>query len=178
MAQLHGIDLSDVEQSTPQFANKCVPKGQYMCEIAQADYVSTSRGGNMIKLTMVIQNGEHQGRWIKDNLNVVNANPKAEEVAKQRLKEITTALGLPDKGLDTDWFIGQHLMVHTKVNQIADMAAREKWGDDDGNQTSVSRYKGLGQAAAQRGGAPSQQAAAPATNQAPHFEDVGAPDWA
>jgi hypothetical protein len=47
----------------------------------------------------------HQGRVVFGNLNIKNANPKAEEIGRQQLGDIMRAIGLA-KVTDTDQFIG------------------------------------------------------------------------
>lgn len=91
MAKLDApIDLTDVperEEFTP------VPPGPYTVMIVGSDIKTTQAGGQMIELEMDIQDGEHQNRKLFERINIVNANPKAVEIAYRTLAEIGKAFG-------------------------------------------------------------------------------------
>jgi hypothetical protein len=53
----------------------------------------TSKGGQMLKLTLQVIDGEHTNRMLFDRLNLVNSNPKAEEIAQRTLSSICHAVG-------------------------------------------------------------------------------------
>jgi hypothetical protein len=92
------------------------------------------------------------------NLNIKNANPKAEEIGRQQLGEIMRAIGLA-KVTDTDQLIGGQLGIKLEVKQ----------DDQYGASNEVKGFKSLSGSAAPAAAMPA--ASAPASGKA-------APPWA
>jgi hypothetical protein len=55
---------------------------------------TSTPGGQMLKLTMTILDGQYAGRKLFDRLNLVNANPTAVEIAFKTLSSICRATGV------------------------------------------------------------------------------------
>jgi len=71
-----------------------VPQGDYAMQITNSDLVTTKdKKGKYIKFEMSIIQGEFKGRKIWTNLNVINANPIAVEIANKELATICRACG-------------------------------------------------------------------------------------
>lgn len=70
-----------------------VPPGQYVGMVVASDKKQTSSGGEMFVLEIDIQGGEYAGRKIFENLNIVNNNQKAVDIAFRILGEIGKAVG-------------------------------------------------------------------------------------
>tara|TARA_R110000868_G_scaffold150554_3_gene373860 strand:+ start:695 stop:1186 length:492 start_codon:yes stop_codon:yes gene_type:complete len=88
-----------------------LPAGWYTCTISQAELKATKAGdGQYIKLRYDITGPTHQGRVVFGNLNIKNANAKAEEIGRQHLGEIMRAIGLA-KVTDTDQLIGGQIAI-------------------------------------------------------------------
>lgn len=140
-----------------------VPAGWYTATVANAELKDTKAGtGKYISVRFDITGPAHQGRVVFTNLNLVNPNPKAEEIGRQQLDQLMRATGL---GVvqDTDQLIGGTCQVKVTVKRD------EQYGD--GNE--IKAYKAI------EGGAPPQPAAASAPAPAPAPATDGAnPPWA
>lgn len=91
MASLNGtFDASNVEPAT---ARELLPPGKYVAQIIESEMKDTQAGGKMLALTLEIQDGQHARRRLWDNLNLVNSNPKAVEIAQRTLSAICHAIG-------------------------------------------------------------------------------------
>ena len=100
-----------------------LPAGWYTCTISQAELKDTKAGnGQYIKLRYDITGPSHQGRVVFGNLNIKNANPKAEEIGRQQLGEIMRAIGLA-KVADTDQLIGSQISIKLDIKQDAQYGA-------------------------------------------------------
>lgn len=100
-----------------------LPAGWYSATINQAELKDTkANNGQYIKLRYDITGPTHQGRVVFGNLNIKNANPKAEEIGRQQLGEIMRAIGLA-KVTDTDQLIGGSLSIKLEVKQDAQYGA-------------------------------------------------------
>ncbi len=132
-----------------------LPAGEYNVSIASADLTNTKNGsGQYLKLRLDVVGPTHAGRVLFTNINIRNANQKAEEIGRQQLGQIMRAVGLPSL-TDTDQLIGGQMAVKVTVKHD------EQYGD--GNE--VKAFKAIGGSAAPRpaaGAAPAQPAAASA----------------
>jgi hypothetical protein len=100
-----------------------LPAGWYTCTISQAELKDTKAGnGQYIKLRYDITGPTHQGRVVFGNLNIKNANAKAEEIGRQQLGDIMRAIGLA-KVTDTDQLIGGQISIKLEVKQDAQYGA-------------------------------------------------------
>lgn len=72
---------------------KPIPAGDYTVVLSKADMADTKSGGKMIKINAVVLDGEHEDRVVFDNVNIVNANPTAQEIGQARLSAICHAVG-------------------------------------------------------------------------------------
>jgi hypothetical protein len=94
-----------------------LPAGWYTATINQAELKDTkANNGQYIKLRYDITGPTHQGRVVFGNLNIKNANPKAEEIGRQQLGEIMRAIGLA-KVTDTDQLIGGQISIKLEIKQ-------------------------------------------------------------
>ena len=102
------INVNDLPQGTNY---EVLPEGWYTASITKADLQATKDGtGQYIKVRYDITGPTHQGRVIFGNINIRNANPKAEEIGRQNLGDIMRAIGLA-KVSDTDQLIGGQLQI-------------------------------------------------------------------
>ena len=91
MASLNGtFDASSVEPAT---AREIVPPGKYVAQIVASEMKDTKAGGEMLELTLEIQDGPHARRKLWDSLNLVNSNQNAVEIAQRTLSAICHATG-------------------------------------------------------------------------------------
>ena len=97
------IELDSLPQSTSNY--ELLPPGWYDATVAGAELRDTKTGGQMIAVKYSILGPTHQGRLVWGNINIRNANPKAEEIGRQQLGDIMRATGIA-RVTDTDQLIG------------------------------------------------------------------------
>ena len=92
-----------------------LPEGWYIASIVSAEVKTTKAGtGKFIAVRMDVMGPTHQGRVLFTNLNINNPNPKAEEIGRQQLGSIMSAIGLA-KLKNTDQLIGGKLQVKVAI---------------------------------------------------------------
>lgn len=142
-----------------------LPAGWYTCTISQAELKDTKAGnGQYIKLRYDITGPTHQGRVVFGNLNIKNANSKAEEIGRQQLGDIMRAIGLA-KVTDTDQLIGGQIGIKLEIKQDAQYGASNE----------VKGFKSVTESAAPAATPFKPAASAPA---APAASSKAAPPWA
>lgn len=142
-----------------------LPAGWYTCTISQAELKDTKAGnGQYIKLRYDITGPTHQGRVVFGNLNIKNANSKAEEIGRQQLGDIMRAIGLA-KVTDTDQLIGGQIGIKLEIKQDAQYGASNE----------VKGFKSVTGSAAPAATPFKPAASAPA---APAASSKAAPPWA
>jgi hypothetical protein len=102
---------------------EALPAGWYTATINGAEVKQTKNGtGRYIAVRYDITGPSYQGRVIFSNLNIENANPKAEEIGRQQLRSLMEAIGLA-KLADTDQLLGGNLKIKLKIEKS------EEYGD-------------------------------------------------
>ena len=91
MAQL-GFNADDYHH-TDEFAP--LPAGEYLTMITQSSLDNTRAGGQMVRLTYTVMEGPFQGRKLWSRHNIINSNPKAEEIGRREISRIAHAVGQP-----------------------------------------------------------------------------------
>ncbi len=85
------FDATSVEPTTPY---ELLPAGKYRAQIVESEMRVTRNGmGQFLWLMLDILDGEHKGRKIFDQLNLVNPNPTTVEIAQRTLSAICHATG-------------------------------------------------------------------------------------
>ena len=131
-----------------------LPVGDYIGEVTESDYLPTKKGtGKYIKLVFTILDGPYAGRKFFDNLNVINENKVAMDIANQSLKELLVATGLSNKPF-TKTLTLHNIPVKMKIS----IGKRKDTGEE---QNSV-RYKPLNEIAPRLAVVPSSSPAAQA----------------
>lgn len=83
------FDATSVEPTT---AYELLPAGKYRAQIVESEMRVTKNGmGQFLWLMLDILEGEHKGRKIFDQLNLVNPNPTTVEIAQRTLSAICHA---------------------------------------------------------------------------------------
>ena len=151
------VNAEDLPQDQGSFDP--IPAGDYTVRVAEATLQQTKAGtGQYIKLRLDVIAPSHQGRVLFTNLNIQNANPKAEEIGRQQLGSIMRAINLPSIQ-DTDQLVGGVMNVKVTIKQD------EQYGPSN----EVKTFKAAPSAAAsmpkpsQPAAQPQPQAAAPGT---------------
>ena len=71
-----------------------LPRGEYLAKIVESDVKATAKGnGKYIKLKFEIIQGEFKGRFVWTNLNIINPNQVAVEIAQKELATLCRACG-------------------------------------------------------------------------------------
>ena len=85
------FDATSVEPTT---AYELLPAGKYRAQIVESEMRVTRNGmGQFLWLMLDILDGQHKGRKIFDQLNLVNPNPTTVEIAQRTLSAICHATG-------------------------------------------------------------------------------------
>ena len=156
------FNVNEMPQGNGSF--EPLPAGWYTTTISQAELKATKAGnGQYIKLRYDITGPTHQGRVVFGNLNIKNANPKAEEIGRQQLGDIMRAIGLA-KVTDTDQLIGGQIAIKLEVKEDAQYGASNE----------VKGFKSVSGSVAPAASATPATASAPA----PAKPARAAPPWA
>lgn len=91
-----------------------VPPGDYLVHIKESEMAATKTGGQMLKLTLEILDGQYKGRLVWDRLNLVNNNPQAVEIGYRTLSAICHAAGVIDCQ-DSSQLHGRPMVAKVKV---------------------------------------------------------------
>ena len=156
------FNVNELPQGNGNF--EPLPAGWYTATISQSELKATKAGnGQYIKLRYDITGPSHQGRVVFGNLNIKNANPKAEEIGRADLGEIMRAIGLA-KVTDTDQLIGGQIGIKLSIKDDAQYGASNE----------VKGFKSLSGSAAPAAAVIPAKTAAPA----PAAPAKAAPPWA
>jgi hypothetical protein len=155
------FNVNELPQGNGNF--EPLPAGWYNATISQSELKATKAGnGQYIKLRYDITGPSHQGRVVFGNLNIKNANPKAEEIGRQQLGDIMRAIGLA-KVTDTDQLIGGQIAIKLEVKEDAQYGASNE----------VKGFKSVSGSVAPAAAIPLGQ-----SNPAPAASAKAAPPWA
>ena len=129
-----------------------IPDGWYTTQVTGAELKDTKAGtGQYIKVEHTIVGEQFSGRKVWGNINIQNPNEKAEEIGRQQLNKLMTAIGL-NMLEDTDELVGKDVSIKLKIKEASG-------GYDASNE--VKGYKASGSAAPAGGpSAPSAPAGA------------------
>jgi hypothetical protein len=101
-----GFDVTEVEPSAPRTDYEPIPAGEYILRAVEAEEKTTASGGTMIKAKFEVAKGEHTGRLLWQNFNIVNASETAQRIGRQQIVAWATACGKPNAD-DTDKLLGK-----------------------------------------------------------------------
>lgn len=160
----------------PELPRDPVPAGVYLAQIIESDVVATKTGGQMLKLTHEIIDGQCKGRRIWSNINVQNSSPEAERIGQAQLSALCHAVNVLD--------LRESSMLHmipVRVRVTIRPAGPDKNGVPRDAQNEVKGYEAANgvAAVAQPVGAQYQPAQQPAQTQQPAAPRSAAPaPWA
>lgn len=103
-------------QDVPERTYDPIAPGWYTARIVEAELKQTQSGGDRISIKFSILGPSFQGRSVYVNINIRNANPKAEEIARQELGSIQRSLGI-DLLSDTDQLLNGDLQIKISVRK-------------------------------------------------------------
>ena len=142
-----------------------IPAGWYTAKVADAELRDTKSGtGQLIAVRHDVLGPSYEGRVVWTNINIKNANPKAEEIGRQQLGDMMRAIGLGSVQ-DTDQLIGGECQIKVGIEKS------EEYGD----RNNVKGWKAA-EGAMPVGGA--SQTSAPASGGGDSAGGSGKPPWA
>lgn len=148
-----------------------VKPGWYPATVHEAEMKMTNAGnGQYVQVRYNLDNG----RVVFGNFNVVNPNPKAEEIGRQQLNDLAVAIGITGVVHDTDQLINGRCEVKVSIKEAKDgyEAQNEVKGFRALKNSMAPRAQGFAQQPATQ---PAQQVAQqPAQQVAP----TAKPPWA
>lgn len=128
------FDVETLPQRENSGSFEPLPDGWYDVIVNSAEIRHTKAGtGKYLHLRYDVQGPTHGGRVVFGNLNIRNANPKAEEIARQQMGELMRAVGLA-KLSDTDQLHGLALKVKLTTRK----------SDQYGDQNEIKAFKAAG----------------------------------
>jgi len=116
MANLEGIGIDENVEESSNFNLK--PAGIYPVIIIKDEIKTTSTGGKLIEITMLITEGQYKNETITDRLNLVNASPVAQKIGQGTLKKICRLTNLPWPPKDTSEWKGILMLIKITVEEF------------------------------------------------------------
>jgi len=101
-----GFDVTEVEPSAPLGEYEPIPEDNYIHKALDAEERITASGGTMITAKFEVVKGEHAGRLLWQNFNIVNKSPTAQSIGRGQIVAWAHACGKPNAD-DTDKLIGK-----------------------------------------------------------------------
>lgn len=113
MALLPDVFVPEEAEDSP-FAP--IPADWYEAEIVKSELKTTSdKTGKYLALTFKVTDGEHEGRMLFTNLNLVNKSEVAVRIARSDLKAICAAVGHEDELEDSEDLHNSPLMIKVSI---------------------------------------------------------------
>jgi hypothetical protein len=128
--------LGGLEDVEPESEFTVIPVGTYPAVIEKAEVKISKKGGQYVPCVYQIIDGPFKNRRVWDNMNVVNANPTAQQMGRERLKLITNLLGVTTN--DTSSLCGKPLTIKLSI---------DKRDPDRNIVKSIHKYAGAVQSA-------------------------------
>lgn len=94
LSALMGGQQFDANQVEANSAYEPMPADFYPMMITDSELKDSKSGGQYLKLTIEVCDGAKKGRKVFSNLNLVNSNEKAVEIARRDLSAICHAVGV------------------------------------------------------------------------------------
>lgn len=148
MANLNGFNPASFEDDD-NFGP--VPAGTYVAVIKDSEMRTTKDGsGQYLKLTWEIMEGPQSRRLVWENLNLVNRNPKAVEIAQKTLAKVCKACGINKPIQDSTELHGKPVKIKVTVRPAS--GGYDESNDIKGHGAATVAPQAATQAAAPNGG--------------------------
>jgi hypothetical protein len=156
-----GFDSATVEPAKPRDFS-VMPAGPYDAEITNADLKDTrEKTGQYLEIEHTIVSPEqYAGRKVWARLNILNNNPKAQEIGREQLSAVCYAVGIP-KLLETDHLFGKLLRIRLKVDRKDPNSPRNEvtgWEPHAGTTPPVNTARPAANGAGASAAAPTKKA--------------------
>lgn len=91
MGNLGNFNSAEIEPNNMNYDP--LPAGKYLARVTESEVVTTSKGGEMLKLTFTVDEKGYESRRVWTNLNIVNDSEKAQQIALGMLSALCRAVG-------------------------------------------------------------------------------------
>lgn len=121
--RLNGFNAQNIEPAAPRGT---IPAGKYKAVItASEERPNKAMTGTILKFSLQVIEGPHQGAYVFDQLNVNNPSETAQEIAQRQLSAICRAVGVytPEDSSDLH---NKPLIVTVKVENSEKYGAQNK----------------------------------------------------
>jgi hypothetical protein len=82
----------DPRTVAPEAPRAPIPAGVYLAHIIESDVVATQAGGQMLKLTHEVLDGQFKGRRVWSQINIRNSSAEAERIGQAQLSALCHAI--------------------------------------------------------------------------------------
>lgn len=82
----------DPRTVAPEAPRAPIPAGVYLAHIIESDVVRTQAGGEMLKLTFEVLDGQFKGRRVWSQINTRNTSAEAERIGQSQLSALCHAI--------------------------------------------------------------------------------------
>ena len=132
------IDLSSIDTSTTG-GFSAYPAGEYRMMISKSEIKDTKSGtGKYVKVEFTHAGDSFRGAKHWENFNIINANPKAVEIAMEQLASLGDACGLGRDFLKTQG--NEALEGKVLIVDLKKQPASPGYGDADGMENAARGY--------------------------------------
>lgn len=108
----------DATQVAPQAPREVLPPGDYLCVIVNSEMRPTKSGdGQYLALEHDIIDGPHKNRKLWNNLNLINPNQQAVDIAKAQLSALCHAIGVMHV-TDSTQLHGRPVLVNVRTKPV------------------------------------------------------------
>jgi hypothetical protein len=138
------FDLRDTKAAEAK-TYEPIPAGDYILTCTDAVVKDTkAKNGQYVMCTLEVLGGEYAGRKIFQMFNVVNQNPEAVRIAKEQMKSMLLASGLPEEKCvikDVSEFVGLSFMAYVKIDKDQNRVATFKQLTPESRQDVMKEAK-------------------------------------
>lgn len=117
MSNLEQFGLNTEEDVKGAMDFDALPDGDYQVVITEAEMKDNKNtAGSHVGATLLVIDGEFEGRLLWANYNIKNANPTAEKIGRAELAQLCQAIGIGNPK-DTDELVNKPFMVKLGVDR-------------------------------------------------------------
>lgn len=151
------FDASEVEISEYEL----LPEGDYTLQVIDSEMKGVKNDGIQLVFTFQVVGSTHDGKQIKERLNIKNNNEKAVEISFQTLAKLVQACGLV-KVNDSSELHGKKFMGHIAIKKGEGTYIKDGVEKPSADQNVIKKYTVLNGATPMAN--QQAQSAAPATD--------------
>ena len=112
---------------------ECLPAGDYTALIQSAELLPTKAGtGHYVKTCFQVVDGNMSGRTVYNYFNIVNANPKCQNIGLAQFADMSRAIGL-EAVADTTQLVNQVLVIRVGVKMST-------YQGETKNENTIKKY--------------------------------------